>query len=231
MKKFYLCVLSFMLFFVFFANSEAKVDHVVIVQKFYNQWLDKQMEIEIFNGSPDEISEFVKTVQKAKTALPNRQIKEAVKEGEFDVQFYYHGELKLHYEIFNHYNANDLINNKIMYVKALDLIPNVFVNSYKNKDDDVISHRYVNYTSDAVIRALGNDYKECGRYVYDKNTFSKTEMDPDYSKYLSEKDYGKEIMVLSWRINNKNVRIWFILHEDGTFVSFDSVEYTDDVEF
>lgn len=35
MKKLYLCVMSFMLFFVFFANSEAKVDHVVIVQFYY----------------------------------------------------------------------------------------------------------------------------------------------------------------------------------------------------
>lgn len=73
--------------------------------------------------------------------------------------------------------------------------------------------------------------QDCGSFVYDKNTVCKTEADPDYSKFLSEKDYGKEIKILSWKINNRNIRMWFIQDENGIFKCFDSVEYTDDVKF
>ena len=84
--------------------------------------------------------------------------------------------------------------------------------------------------SEMTIKSFFGDIKEASSFIYTKDYFPATEIEPDYHKYLNENYYGKTIKVLSGRKNNKNIVLW-LYEENEIWKCFSSVEFTDGVCF
>ena len=80
------------------------------------------------------------------------------------------------------------------------------------------------------IKSIFENIKEISSFIYTKDYFPSTEIEPDYQKYLNENYYGKTIRVLSGRKNNKNIVLW-LYEENETWKCFSSVEFSDSVKF
>ena len=84
--------------------------------------------------------------------------------------------------------------------------------------------------SEMTIKSVFTDIHETTSFIYSKDYFPSTEIEPDYHKYLNENYYGKKIRVLHGRKNNKNIVLW-LYEENKNWKCFSSVEFTDSVRF
>mgnify|MGYP003293447408 FL=1 len=234
MKKCFI-ILFVLSFFITscFSKPSKKIDNVKIVQKYYDQFYDEMVSALIYDDNPTEINKLVKKIQTAKTISDLFVIKEALTEGEFSVEFYQNNNNILRYTFFNSQNAYDEIKHNFKKIKAINLIPNKIQNLYQNISPDnemLVREDFFKNCLEITIKSIFENIKEISSFIYTKDYFPSTEIEPDYQKYLNENYYGKTIRVLSGRKNNKNIVLW-LYEENETWKCFSSVEFSDSVEF
>ena len=234
MKKSFIILFVFSLLFTScFSKIPQEIDNVKIVQTYYDQFYEESISAMIYDGSPNEINKLVDKIQTAQTTSVLFVIKEALIDGEFSVEFFQNNENILRYRIFNSQNAYDKIKHKYKKIRAIDLIPNKIKNTYEHipsGTEMLIREDFFKNCSEMTIKSFFGDIKEASSFIYTKDYFPATEIEPDYHKYLNENYYGKTIKVLSGRKNNKNIVLW-LYEENEIWKCFSSVEFTDGVCF
>lgn len=234
LKKSFIIIFVLSVFFIScYSKTPQKIDNVKITQNYYDQFYGETISAKIYDGNPTEIIELVGEVQNAKNISVLFCIKEALIDGRFVVEFYQDDKIILNYEICNSQNAYDEIKHKFKKIRAIDLIPNKIKNTYEHipaGTEMLIREDFFRNCSEMTIKSVFTDIHETTSFIYSKDYFPSTEIEPDYHKYLNENYYGKTIRVLHGRKNNKNIVLW-LYEENKTWKCFSSVEFTDSVRF
>lgn len=210
------------------AKDKPKITKVIITQNFHDTFWNKDLSVEIYNSGTEEIEELINKISKAKTISINSAIKEVLEEGEFNINFYSNENIILDYTVWNKQNANDNLSGKFKKLEIIELIPNMIHPSHKV--GPVREDLFIGLSEEVLVKTFGENFIESEPYIYSKEVYPIYEDEPDYVKYLTRDDFGKNIKTITWKSDDKTIRIWFIKDKD-MWKSFSSLEYIRGVQF
>ena len=230
---FRIVIVSISIFFCSCRSAAAeKISRMKINQTYYDSFYDEMFSVDIYDDSVRENTSFVDKVLNARTII-NPMVKEALKNGEFIIEFFEDDDLVLKYKVTNSINAFDMLNHyRCKNLKIAKQIPGMIdIGSWYMKiNRDIREDLFKGKNEKVLISIFGNEYSIFRTFTYEENMEYISEIEPDYSKYLKNIDYGKKIKILKWEKNNKNIYAWFIEKNEKWFC-FSSIEFDEDIKF
>ena len=117
---FRIVIVSISIFFCSCRSAAAeKISRMKINQTYYDSFYDEMFSVDIYDDSVRENTSFVDKVLNARTII-NPMVKEALKNGEFLIEFFEDDDLVLKYKVTNSINAFDMLKNSSLIEKSFE---------------------------------------------------------------------------------------------------------------